>query len=108
MENVFNALDDVIQCISSSSEYKKCISLKKQMEDNEEVLQLIDCVKKTQKKYIRSGYQESIKQELDLYTKKLEDIPIYHIYQDSLEKVNEMINYVKDSLNEYFDQLLNS
>lgn len=108
MENVFNALDDVISCIEKSSVYQTCVSLQKQMQDNEKIMHLIDKVKKTQKKYIRSGYQESIKEELDQYTKQLEEIPIYHIYQDSLEEVNEMIGYVKDTLNEYFEQLLNS
>lgn len=108
MENVYSALDAVIQCIISSKEYQMCISLKSQMKDNDEVMHLIEQVKKIQKKYIRSGYDSSIKQELDSYTERLMNIPIYHSYHESLESVNEMIFYVKDSLNDYFNQLLNS
>ena len=108
MENVYSALEDVIQTIISSSEYQTCLSLKEQMKNNEEVMQLIEKVKETQKKYIRSGYDSSIKKELDEYNQQLIDIPIYHTYQESLEKVNEMIGYVKDTLNDYFTKLLNS
>lgn len=107
MENVNSALDAVIQCIITSKDYQKCISLQKQMRDDQEVMNLIEEVKKSQKKYIRSGYDSSIKQELDRVTTKLMEIPIYHTYQESLERVNEMISYVRESLNDYFTQILN-
>ena len=45
--------------------------------------------------------------ELDEVKNKLNEIPIYVIYNQNLEKVNEMINLVKDELNTYFDNLLN-
>ena len=108
MENVYNALEDVIQCILTSSEYQTCLSLKEKMLKNEEVMFYIEKVKETQKKYIRSEYDSSIKEELDDYNARLMEIPIYHTYQESLDKVNEMIGYVKDTLNDYFTKLLNS
>ena len=107
MEKVNNALDLVIDCIINSNEYKKCISLKEKMSNNEEITDLINNIKDTQKKYIRSGYSESIKKELDSYEEKLLSIPIYFEYNNSLEKVNEMISCVKDTMNDYFDKLLN-
>ena len=53
MENVYNALDEVIQYILNSSEYQNCISLKEQMSQNEEVTALISKIKNTQKKLRR-------------------------------------------------------
>ena len=79
-----------------------------QMKEDQEIMNLIALVKKTQKKYIRSGYDPSIQKELDTYRNQLMEIPIYHNYQESLEKVNEMIGYVKESLNDYFIDLLNT
>ena len=108
MESVYKALDQVVDCIKNSSEYQKCLSLKEQMSHNDEVMDLIQKVKETQKKYIRSNCSEKIKEELDSYQEQLMNIPIYHIYNDALEKVNEMIFYVKDTFNEYFNQILNS
>lgn len=107
MENLYKALDEVILCITESKEYEMCISLKEKMKDNEEINKLVNKVKELQKKYVKSSYNEEIKKELDLINKRLEEIPIYHIYLSNLEKVNEKIDYVKDSLNDYFYKLLN-
>ena len=108
MEDVYKALDDVVSVITSSKEYKDCITYKEQMSNNSEVVELINKVKELQKKYIRSGYDKDIKKELDCTEEKLNCIPIYSEYNKSLEKVNEMINYVKESFNDYFNGLLNS
>ena len=107
MENVYKALDEVICSIVSSKEYKECISLKEKMKENQEIMTLIEDVKKLQKKYIRSQYDSSVKEELDSCIKRLSEIPIYHAYQESLEKVNDKICYVKESMNDYFFHLLN-
>lgn len=99
-------LDEVVKVIKDSKEYKTCIDLKKQMESNEDINSLVKKIKILQKKYIRTN-DKSIKLELDNLEKELNEIPIYHIYIENLEKVNDMINYVKDELNNYFDLLLN-
>ncbi|MBP5678619.1 MAG: YlbF family regulator [Bacilli bacterium] len=106
MENVSKALEDVIQVILDSPDYQTCISLKKQMSENKEITELIEKIKILQKKYIRSEYDSSVKKELDSYQKQLDDIPIYHIYSESLERVNWMIDTVKESMNDYFSSLL--
>lgn len=107
MEDVYKALDEVIDCIQNTNEYQRCISLKEQMSQNEELVSLVEDVKKRQKQYIRSGYDSTIKKELEELEKKLNEIPIYTIYLENLSKVNEMIDYVRDSLNDYFYQLFN-
>ena len=108
MEKFNNALNDVINCIKDSKEYKMCISLKKEMEDNEEINSLIEEVKKYQKKYVKSNYDDSIKVKLDDLNNKLLNIPIYSVYNDNLKIVNEKIDYVRDTLNDYFYNLLNN
>ena len=84
-----------------------CISIQEQMKDHSTITELIKNVKSTQKKYIKSGYDSKIKKELDSYQEQLLDIPIYSIYLKNLELVNERIEFVKDSLNDYFYHLLN-
>ena len=106
MEEFYNNLDSVVSTIKDSKEYKKCIKLKKEMDSNEEITSIVKEIKKLQKKYINTN-DSNIKKELDELENKLEEIPIYHIYLENLEKVNYMINYVKDELNDYFDKLLN-
>lgn len=99
-------LNEVVKVIKDSKEYKICIDLKKQMDDNEDINSLVKKIKTLQKKYIRTN-DKDIKLELDSLEKELNEIPIYHIYMENLSKVNDMINYVKDELNNYFDLLLN-
>ena len=106
MEEFQNSLDEVVKCIKESKEYKNCIDLKKKMDTNEDIKRIVKEIKIKQKEYIKTN-DLNIKNRLDELEKELDSIPIYHIYLSNLEKVNEMINYVKDELNEYFDLLLN-
>ena len=105
MEDVNKSLDEVIEVIQSTKEYQRCISLKEKMSHNEEIQSLVKEVKDYQKKYVRSNYDSSIKEKLDDLEKRLEEIPVYVVYLQSLEEVNHMIDYVRDSLNDYFDHL---
>ena len=44
---------------------------------------------------------------IDKLNDELLEVPIYRIYLDNLSVVNEKIEYVKDSLNDYFYNLFN-
>ena len=106
MEKLNKSLDEVVDTIKNSKEYKKCTLLKEKMETNDEINSLVKEIKSKQKKYIKSG-DSNLLSELNELEERLNCIPIYHVYTENLEKVNYMINYVKDELNEYFDILLN-
>ena len=108
MESLLSRLDDVINCIKESHEYKKCLELQDKMSKNTEIIDLINKIKILQKKYINSNYSDDIKSELDTVNNQLNSIPIYVSYLEYLEKVNYKIEYVKDYLNNYFVNLLNS
>ncbi len=100
------ALNEVINTIINSDDYKKCIELKNTMSSNEELVSLIEKIKKLQKKYVNTNDQE-ILVELEKLEEELNNIPIYVIYMQYLEKVNEKIEFVKDELNNYFYEVLN-
>ena len=106
MEKLNKSLDEVVNTIKNSKEYKKCIELKEKMKSNDEINSLVKEIKLKQKKYIRSN-DPNILRELNELEERLDSIPIYHVYTKNLEKVNDYINYVKDELNDYFDKLLN-
>ena len=106
MENVNKSLAEVIQCIQKSKEYQTCIFLKEKMADNEELSAKINKIKSLQKQYVKNQ-SSSIKKELDELEEQLKMIPIYTVYLQNLEIVNEKIDFVKDSLNDFFYSLLN-
>jgi len=99
-------LDDVINYIMNSDDYKKCIIIKNKMKDNKYLVELIDKVKRLQKEYIKTNNKD-IKCELDSCIEELNSIPIYNIYLEKLGKVNDMISYVIDELNDYFYKVVN-
>lgn len=107
MEELYKALDEVINSITESDEYKTCIELKDRMSKNINITDKINKIKKLQKEYVKSNYDFNIKIKLDELNNELISIPIYKIYMDNLEKVNEKIDYLKDSLNDYFYRLFN-
>ena len=107
MEKLYSAIDEIVLSIKESKEYKMSISLKEKMDNNIDLKNKINKIKNLQKKYIRSGYDSSIKSELDKLNEELFNIPIYKIYLDNLEVVNQKLDYVKDSLNDYFYKLFN-
>lgn len=107
MENVNQAIDEIVNYIKNSPEYKNIILIKKQMDTNDELNSIISSIKSIQKKYIQSGYDSKYKEELDRLHEQLNEIPIYIIYQNNLNVINQDINYIKDSLNDYFYHLFN-
>ncbi len=100
------ALNEVINTIINSDDYKKCIELKNTMASNEALVLLIEKIKKLQKKYVNTNDQELLV-ELEKLEEELNNISIYVIYMQYLEKVNEKIEFVKDELNNYFYEVLN-
>ncbi len=99
------AVEEVISVIQKSDDYQKCLELKEKMKQNKELMQLIENIKEAQKRYIKNGSQD--KKEIQVLEEKLSNYPIYVLYQQHLEKINSMISYVQDDLNEFFTQLLN-
>ena len=99
-------LNKVIDYIINSDSYKKCLELRDKMSKNSELMGLIDEIKTLQKKYIKNNNSD-IKKELDEKTDKLMNIPIYYKYNQKLEEVNNMISYVEDELNDYFEKVIN-
>ena len=105
MEKVKKNLEEVVAAIKNSKEYQNCVRIKKQMNDNPLIYEKINKIKKLQKEVVKSSYDKDIKKELDLLVGELESIPIYVVYTQNLEIVNQKIDYVRDSLNDYFKEL---
>lgn len=100
-------LADLISSITESDDFKECIRLKKKMEDSSEIKELVETIKTLQKKYVCTDDSE-VKEELDKVQNKLDNIPLYVSYQKRLMEVNRKLDLIKDELNEYFYNVVNS
>ena len=101
-----NAVNEVVNAITDSLEFKECIRLKEKMEENSEIKELVASIKKLQKKYVQT-LDDSVKEELDKAQEKLDSIPLYDSYQKKLAEVNKKIEFIKDELNDYFYKVVN-
>lgn len=100
------AVQEVVSSITESDEFKECIRLKEKMGENSEIKELVDTIKKLQKKYVRT-LDDSVKEELDKAQERLDSIPLYDSYQKKLAEVNKKIDIIKDELNDYFYKVVN-
>lgn len=100
------AISEVISAITDSPEFKECIRLKEKMDQNSEIKELVETVKKLQKKYVRTQ-DEQVKEELDKVQERLDSIPLYDSYQKKLAEVNRKIDFIKDEMNNYFYNVVN-
>ena len=106
-ENVEKELNNLIEYISNTPQYKNCILIKEQMKKNENINKLIKKIKRLQKLFVREN-SENIKMDLEDAEEKLNSIPIYNEYINNLKEVNEMIAFINDELNDYFSKKINN
>ena len=91
-DKLTTSLDELIEVVTRSKEYKTCLELKKKMQKNLELIDLIEKLKAKQKQYVKSFFQdEKIKEELNELEEKINSIPLYITYNQNLEAINEMI-----------------
>lgn len=105
-KNLNKSVNDIVCSIIGSLEFKECIRLKEKMDNNTDIKELVESIKKLQKEYVRTS-DDSIKDELNILENRLESIPLYASYQRSLSEVNQKIDFIKDELNDYFYNVVN-
>lgn len=106
MENLLNKVDEIVNTILDSKEYKDYLFLKEKMENNEIVMNLISGIKSIEKEIVK---RESIKENIsDLeveFNKKMDElngIPLYIDFISKQEEINSTYKIIKDRLDEYF------
>lgn len=101
------SLEELINYIKSTEDYKKAINLKEEIDKDNELKKLISEVKKIQKEYVRSNFDDKIKEKLDKKLELLNSNKLFVTYTYYLDKVNDMIKLVKSELNNYFEKITN-
>ena len=71
------SIKDLKKYIENCPEYIKILELKSQMEKSSNVRKLIEEIKDTQKKYVKSDYDENLGKQLKNLEKRLNEISIY-------------------------------
>ena len=106
MNEIDKDIDDLFDSFEESKLYKDFVSVKKQLESNEEIMNIITRIKRLQK-IATNNEDETVEKEIkDLY-KKLESYPLYQSYLIIKDLVQDELFVVKDQFDGYFKEILN-
>lgn len=106
MENLLNKIDDLVNTIKDSNEYKRYLELENKISNNNEIMTLINDVKNKEKAIVNSKSKEEsilLQKELDDLLSKLNEYPLYNEYIELQEELNNLFGTIKDKLNNYFE-----
>lgn len=100
---ILNKLDEIINEIETSEEYKKYLVLKDEIKKNKELVLLINKVRQLNKDY---SHKLVKKDELDRLTNKLNNHPLYREYLNTISVINNELSIVENAINNYFRKKL--
>ena len=106
MDDIAKNIDDLFDSFENSKLYKDFVSAKKQLESNEEIMNIIKKIKRLQKIATNNKDEVAEKEIKDLYI-KLESYPLYQSYLIIKESVQNELFQVKEQFDKYFKNILN-
>lgn len=105
MDNIALDIDNLFDSFENSKLYKDFVRVKKQLESNEEIMNIITRIKRLQK-IATNNKDEMVEKEIrDLY-KKLESYPLYQSYLIIKDLVQDELFGVKEQFDSYFKEIL--
>lgn len=106
-----DSIDNLIESISNSNDYKKYLEISSALKDNDEVNKLLDEIRCLQKESVNLEYNKDkrykeVDIEIDKKVKYLESIPVYKEYLNRMNEVNDIISGVSDNISKYIEEVV--
>ena len=110
-DDILKKVDELVNYLKKRPEYLKYQELVKQVKDNEEIMNIINKVKKMQKEAVKKEYNgesvTEINKEIDSCLKELEKYPIYAEMNYLKEDLDNLFGSIKNILDSYMDKQIN-
>ena len=97
-------VDEIIQEIETSDIYQKYLLLQNKIKNNKELMELINKVRIMQKDVLHKVSKE---EELNTLVNELNNHPLYIEYSNVLYEINNTYAIIENSINNYFDKVIN-
>ena len=99
-ESLLKKVDELVSIVKNTSDYKRYIELKKIMEDNNEIMSLVNSIKKKEQELVKKEYNKvnTSKDEIEVNSLK-DELNSYPIYQEYI--------YLQEDLNNTFQNIKN-
>ena len=107
-EEILKKVDEIINYIESSSNYKKYLLLKEKMKDNKEINDLLEEIKNLNK-MIANNHKDKNKLEeaINKRNELLMNKPLYREYINTIDEINNTFNIIETSINKYLNEKIN-
>lgn len=101
-ELILKKVDELINIIKSSDDYKRYIYLADEMKKNDTIMSLVKEIKKLEQKRVKMEYNKEstsdIDNEIDNKRKELDSFPTYQEYSYLKEDLNNTFQSIKSIL----------
>lgn len=105
MNEIKDKINSLFDEFESSELYQRYVSVKRQLEQSEDVMTTIKEIKRLQK--IATNNQDNdVENKIKKLYKILDETPIYQSYMIIKDEVNETLYGVKEIFEKYFSELL--
>lgn len=106
-----NSISELFNSIESSPEYQEYQKIKEILESDQEVLSLVDEIKKLQKKSTVLEYNDDpqyleLDKEIEQKVKKLNEMPAYIKYLQAMEDFNQVLKMSSSLISNYVDDIV--
>lgn len=105
MNNIYDKIDIMFDDFEKSRLYKDYISAKEKLENNKEIMDIINEIKRLQK-IATNNKDEVVEQKIKELYDELNSYPLYQSYLVLKDEINEELFMVKDQFEKYFNEIL--
>ena len=105
MNKIKKDIDKLFSELKEKEVYKNYVSVKKQLEDNKEISNIINEIRRLQK-IVTNNEDDNIEIDLKKLYDKLNSYPIYQSYIAIKEELEEELFNIKEPLEKYFNDIL--
>ena len=105
MDNINKKINDLFDELEESKLYNDYLRVKKQLEANDEIMNLINEIKRYQK-ILANNNDKSVGEKLKNLRFNLESYPIYQSYLGIKEELENELFEIKDTFEKYFKDIL--
>ena len=105
MNNIEKEIDKLFDDIETSELYKNYKKIKKQINNNTELKELLEKIKRLQKIVVNTK-DKNVDIELKKLYEELDNYPLYQSYLSIKEELEEELQNISFTLNDYFKSIL--
>lgn len=104
-----NRIEDLFNSIKNSKEYKAYLNIGEVIDQDEEIKNLVDEIKRLQQKSVKLEYDKDdsykeVDKEIDMKVKKLNSFPLYQEYLRRMNKFNDILSESSKNIEDYVNE----